>query len=72
MTNNKAAEYKNGALMSIMKENGKADKKMGKERSTLKMEASIKEISLGIRYTASDTMNGRIRRLTRDNGNITE
>lgn len=60
MINNKAAVYKNGALMSIMKENGKADKKMEKERSTSKTEASIREISLGMRSMALDIMNGRI------------
>lgn len=72
MISNKAAVYKNGALMSIMKENGKADKKMERERSTSKTEASIREISLGMRSMALDIMNGRIWRLMRDNGNTTE
>lgn len=60
MTSNKAAVYKNGALMSIMKENGKADKKMEKEKSTSKTEASIREISLGMRSMVMDFMNGKI------------
>ena len=72
MINNKAAVYKSGASMSIMKENGKVDRKMERERSTLKMEASIKEILPEMRSMALDIMNGRIRRLTRGNGNITE
>ena len=72
MINNKAAVYKNGALMNIMKENGKADKKMEKERSTLKTEASIREILLGTRSMDLDFMNGKTQRLMKGNGNTTE
>ena len=72
MINNKAAVYKNGALINIMKENGKKDKKMEKERYTSMTEASIRGISLGTRSMVSDTMNGRTQRLMKDNGNTTE
>lgn len=57
--------------MNIMKENGKADKKMERERSTSKTEASIREISLGTKSTGLDTTNGRTPRHMKENGNTT-